>query len=122
MSELEQQILRHDPSLEAPARRPAESTVSDPDGGATAHGRSIVLPRRSNLPEPVSSFVGRVHQLDELDDLVGDARGWSRSTGIGGTGKTRLGQQIARRVADRFADGVWLVEARRRVRPGPGAR
>ncbi len=109
LSELEQQILRHDPSLRPPARRPAESTVSEPDVGATAHGRPVVLPRRSNLPEPVSSFVGRVHQLDELDDLVGDAR-LVTLTGIGGTGKTRLGQQIARRVADRFADGVWLVE------------
>jgi len=31
-------------------------------------------------------------------------------TGAGGVGKTRLAGEVAERVADRFADGAWLVE------------
>ena len=31
-------------------------------------------------------------------------------TGAGGVGKTRLAGEVAKRVADRFADGAWLVE------------
>jgi predicted ATPase len=31
-------------------------------------------------------------------------------TGPGGAGKTRLAEQVAGLVADRFADGAWLVE------------
>src|SRR6202020_2520453 len=31
-------------------------------------------------------------------------------TGPGGAGKTRLASEVARQMADRFADGVWLVE------------
>src|ERR1700760_3207200 len=31
-------------------------------------------------------------------------------TGPGGAGKTRLAAEVARQVADRFADGAWLVE------------
>ena len=55
----------------------------------------------------LTSFVGRAGPVGEvtalLDRLV-------TVTGPGGAGKTRLAGQVAKQVAGRFADGVWLAE------------
>jgi predicted ATPase len=58
---------------------------------------------------PLTSFVGRAYQVDEVAGLLGEYR-LVTVTGPGGVGKTRLAGEVARRVAGRFADGVWLVE------------
>jgi predicted ATPase/DNA-binding CsgD family transcriptional regulator len=55
------------------------------------------------------SFVGREGQLAEVARLLGECR-LVTVTGTGGVGKTRLAGVVARQVAGRFADGVWLVE------------
>ena len=47
-----------------------------------------------NLPNQVSSFVGRERQLDELRQLLSRAR-MVTLTGAGGVGKTRLALQLA---------------------------
>ena len=65
--------------------------------------------RRTNLTEPVTSFLGRARELDELDELLASARILTL-TGVGGAGKTRLATELARRCLDRYPDGVWLVE------------
>ena len=65
--------------------------------------------RRTNLPDYLTSFVGRTAQLDELADLVGGNRLVSL-TGVGGTGKTRLAVEAARVAAAELPDGAWLVE------------
>ena len=57
----------------------------------------------------VMSFVGRAGAVDEVAGLLNEYR-LVTVTGPGGVGKTRLAAEVARRVADRFADGVWLVE------------
>ena len=57
----------------------------------------------------LTSFVGRAGELDEVAGLLGKTR-MVTLTGPGGVGKTRLAAEVARRVAGRFADGVWLVE------------
>jgi predicted ATPase/DNA-binding CsgD family transcriptional regulator len=57
----------------------------------------------------LTSFVGRAGAVDEVAGLLNEHR-LVTVTGPGGVGKTRLAGEVARRVADRFADGVWLVE------------
>jgi predicted ATPase/class 3 adenylate cyclase len=64
--------------------------------------------RRGNLPEPPTSFVGREHELDDLTTLAGRSR-LVTLTGPGGTGKTRLSIEAARRMSGGFPDGAWFV-------------
>jgi predicted ATPase/DNA-binding CsgD family transcriptional regulator len=61
------------------------------------------------FPAALSSFVGRAAEVAEVAGLLGEYR-LVTVTGPGGMGKTRLAGEVARRVAGRFADGVWLVE------------
>jgi len=68
-----------------------------------------VTERPGNLPLPVSSFVGRERDLEQIAATLGRARVVTL-TGSGGVGKTRLALQAAAQVAPRFTDGVWLAE------------
>jgi predicted ATPase len=61
------------------------------------------------FPAMRTSFIGRAGPLRELAALV-EQHPLVKVTGPGGSGKTRLACEVARRVAGRFADGVWLVE------------
>jgi predicted ATPase/class 3 adenylate cyclase len=63
----------------------------------------------SRLPAPTTSFVGRDRELHELVDVLASRR-LVTLTGAGGSGKTRLALEAARRVAERHRDGVCLVE------------
>jgi hypothetical protein len=54
------------------------------------------LPRpRSNLPRPLTSFIGREKEIQQVENLVSGAR-LVTITGSGGVGKTRLAIQVAR--------------------------
>ena len=57
----------------------------------------------------LTSFVGRVGAVSEVTALL-DRDRLVTVTGPGGAGKTRLAGQVAKQVAGRFADGVWLAE------------
>jgi predicted ATPase/DNA-binding CsgD family transcriptional regulator len=57
---------------------------------------------------PLTSFVGRANDVAELAGLLDEYR-LVTVTGPGGVGKTRLAAEVARRVADRFPDGVWFI-------------
>ncbi|MEV0678648.1 BTAD domain-containing putative transcriptional regulator [Actinosynnema sp. NPDC050436] len=84
---LHQAILRHDPAL-----FPAEDAVL-----------------RTNLPVALTPMVGREDAVPELCALLSGER-LVTLLGLGGIGKTRLALEVARSCADRFPDGVRLVE------------
>jgi predicted ATPase len=63
---------------------------------------------RTNLPVPATPFLGRERELEQLVELLADAR-LLTLTGPGGTGKTRLALQAAAETSDRFPDGVFWV-------------
>ena len=64
---------------------------------------------KSNLPIPLTSFVGRERELKTLKDLFHKTR-LLTLTGVGGCGKTRLSIELARQLDDQFPDGIWWVE------------
>jgi len=63
----------------------------------------------NNLPQQVTSFIGREHELAEVRRLLAKTR-LLTLVGIGGLGKSRLSLQAAAEVMDACPDGVWLVE------------
>jgi predicted ATPase/DNA-binding CsgD family transcriptional regulator len=75
-----------------------------PDAGA----HLAVIPN-NNLPAPVTSFVGREREVAEAKQLLATTR-LLTLTGPPGTGKTRLGLEVAWEVLDRFTDGVFFVD------------
>ena len=63
----------------------------------------------NNLPEQLTEFVGRDAELEEAKGLLADTR-LLTMLAPGGTGKTRLGIQVAADLAAEFPDGVFFVE------------
>ena len=61
-----------------------------------------------NLPRQLTSFIGRERELQDLKGLLGRSR-LLTLTGPGGSGKTRLGLQLAAEVTGGFPDGVYFV-------------
>ena len=62
-----------------------------------------------NLPEQLTSFVGREAQLSQVKVRLETVR-LLTLTGSGGGGKTRLALQAAAELLERYPDGVWLIE------------
>ncbi|MFO1415404.1 MAG: tetratricopeptide repeat protein [Burkholderiales bacterium] len=62
-----------------------------------------------NLPQPLTSFVGREHELAEVKRQLANTR-LLTLLGIGGLGKSRLSLAVAADVLDEYPDGVWFVE------------
>jgi non-specific serine/threonine protein kinase len=62
----------------------------------------------SSLPRPLTSFLGREDVLAEATELLGRSR-LLTLTGPGGSGKTRLGIELAQRVLPDYPDGAHFV-------------
>jgi transcriptional regulator with XRE-family HTH domain len=63
----------------------------------------------TNLPAPLSSFIGREQEQAEVAELVGRCR-LVTLTGAGGVGKTRLALRVAEELYAGYPGGAWLVE------------
>jgi predicted ATPase len=61
------------------------------------------------FPAVLTSFIGRDGPVRDVAGLLREHR-LVTVTGPGGSGKTRLAGQVARRAAAGFADGAWLAE------------
>ncbi len=86
----------------------------------------------NNLPHQGTSFVGREREIDEVKDMLAQAR-LVTLLGMGGLGKTRLSLQVAAEQLALFPDGVWFLDlspltdgtlggGRSRARAGRGRR
>ena len=95
LRELEARILAQDPSLAA----------AGPAGLAVVPAPMAT----GNLREPLSSFVGRSAELQELSEAVRSSR-LVTLIGPGGVGKTRLAVEAAAMLRQEQRDGAWLVE------------
>jgi predicted ATPase/DNA-binding SARP family transcriptional activator len=95
LRELEARILAHDPSLAA--------------AGPAGLGAVPTPMATDNLREPLSSFVGRAAELEELGEAVRTSR-LVTLIGPGGVGKTRLAVEAAATLRQEHRDGAWLVE------------
>jgi predicted ATPase/transcriptional regulator with XRE-family HTH domain len=78
----------------------ALSRIVGRDGDATP---------KCNLPQQLTSLVGRRPELDEIVALLREHQ-LVTVVGAGGVGKTRIVVQLGSEALDRYADGVWFVD------------
>ena len=91
----------------AGARYVIEALLAGPPAARPARVES--LPKRHNLPNPTSTFVGRRREVAVCNRLLEQGR-LVTLTGIGGCGKSRLMLHVAEASVARHPDGVWFVD------------
>ena len=74
-------------------------------GSANSEPQAIL----TNLPEHVTDLIGREALLSDLRRLLSSRR-FVTLVGVGGIGKTRVAQEVARRMLETKRDGVWFVD------------
>ncbi|GAA3354477.1 BTAD domain-containing putative transcriptional regulator [Streptomyces antimycoticus] len=105
-------ILVPDASVEgAPAGSPA---ATEPDRIRSRRVHAVPDEPRghggaTNLPAPLTSFIGRDEDLTRIDTLLTTGR-LVTVLGPGGAGKTRLALEAAHRYRHALRDGAWLID------------
>jgi non-specific serine/threonine protein kinase len=96
---------------EAEFRQVGQPVARHRSHGRPAHEADIPIGHSAppDLPVPLTSFVGRQHDLAEICSILRKDR-LLTLTGVGGCGKTRLAFEAARTLSSHFEDGTWLVE------------
>jgi len=82
-------------------------TIKETDEIESPHA-ALLAAAPNNLTAPFAPIVGREKEIAEIENLLDKSR-LVTLTGVGGTGKTRLAQEIACRALSNFADGVFFV-------------
>ncbi|WP_069884255.1 AfsR/SARP family transcriptional regulator [Streptomyces luteocolor] len=103
-------MLRADHPTTSERTAPADVTTptDQPTQAAPPAARST-RSAPSNLPAPLTSFIGRDDDLARIGTLFATAR-LVTVLGPGGAGKTRLAVEAARRHRHAYRDGVWMID------------
>jgi predicted ATPase len=114
-----------------------ETLKAEAEGLRSELTAPAVARSRTNLRPALTSFIGRYDERKRVIELLQKGRSWEVAgseahqtrrptagrlvtlTGPGGTGKTRLAQEVAADMVDHYPDGIWLVELAD-LNDGPG--
>jgi transcriptional regulator with XRE-family HTH domain len=83
----------------------ARGLAGFPEGSAD----SIANKPLTNLPAPLTTFIGREKEQAEIIKLIGKYR-LVTLVGTGGIGKTRLSLEVGEQLVGDYPHGAWLVE------------
>jgi len=72
-------------------------------------GKKSKVEFSNNLPHPLTSYVERGNEINEIKQLLTSNR-LVTLTGPGGSGKTRLALKVANEIATKYRNGVWQIE------------
>ena len=85
----------------------------DQSGGQSSKASRLLAvlptPPRTNIPEQLTSFIGRKTEQRALRKLSKESRLLSL-IGPGGIGKTRLAIHVAQSMGEQWPDGIWWVD------------
>lgn len=110
LQRLHEGILRQDASLRVPSAS-GPDTPSQPGSAQADQPVATVAATTPAIATPLTSLVGRAEEVQTVSRLLQPSSEVRLLTllGSGGSGKTRVAIEVARRMAGTFEDGVWIV-------------